>query len=148
MESALTSRSLKDRAVDDTKSLNDRAKNSGGTTSDEIHLQDDIDSARDAHHHTIGNGPNQVASGADLQALQLIVNQLISGGIPGASVPLEMVSGSSLHHTFLHSLGRKVMAYYFDTASGVRLLGTETEIDINTFQVDFKTAQAITAIFF
>lgn len=36
----------------------------------EFHTQDDLDSGRLAHHHTLGDGPNQAAVGADVADLK------------------------------------------------------------------------------
>lgn len=57
-----------------TSSLNNKAKESDEAR--RIHVNDDCDTEKDAHHHTIGHGANQVASGAEIVALQALIADL------------------------------------------------------------------------
>lgn len=61
-------------------------KSTGFEARDTSHDNDDVDQDLRAHHHTIGTGPNQAASGADLKALTArvasIEARLTAAGIP------------------------------------------------------------------
>lgn len=79
--------------IESLKQVFDAFRNATPKHVKELHTNDDVDSSKQAHHHTIGLGAHQAASGADLKALQevaeyldTIVNVLVSERLPVGNV--------------------------------------------------------------
>lgn len=60
--------------------------NSRSEPSRQLHAFDDVDSDRFAHHHTLGEGPNQAASGAKVKLLEDRITALEVGDDPWHNV--------------------------------------------------------------